>query len=93
MNKTIAEDWLFTITVTEARDCRMGFESGDTFTCDYACPAGFCPKTMAALHTLCEIARCGGDYCLRGSKRKNETDFVCADGCVRFHLKATHIPE
>lgn len=91
MKKTVVEDWTFDISVTAVRECRMGFEAGDTFTCGYACPAGFCPKSMAALHTLCEVARCGGDYRLRGGRAKHEIDFVCADGCVRFHLIARHL--
>ena len=91
MKKWIIEDWEFEITVTKASPCRMGFEVGDKFTCKYECPTGFCPKTMSNLHTLCEISRFGGDYILRGSKRKNEVDFSCADGCVEFHLVAKHI--
>lgn len=88
MKKWLTEDWEFTITVISAKPCRMGFEVGDTFTCKYECPAGFCPKSMQTLHTLCEIARCGGDYRLRGSRSSREIDFPCADGCIEFHLVA-----
>jgi len=93
MNKTIKEDWEFEIVVTKgfAEQCRMGFEIGDTFSCKYECPTGFCPKTMPTLHTLCEIARCGGDYRLRGSKISNEVGFSCADGCVEFHMIAKQL--
>ena len=93
MRKWLEEDWEFEITVVEgeAENCRMGLETGDRFVCGYECPAGFCPKTMALLHTYCEIARCGGDYRLRGSARKHEMDFACADNCVKFHLVARHI--
>ena len=93
MKKWIVEDWEFEITVTrgKAEHCRMGFEEGDKFICQYECPTEFCPKTMALLYTLCEIARCGGDYKLRGSKSSNEIDFFCADHCVGFHLIAKHI--
>ena len=68
MKKWLAEDWEFEITVIkgQAKACRMGLEAGDRFVCQYECPAGFCPKTMPVLHTLCEIMRCGGDYRLRG---------------------------
>ena len=93
MKKWIEEDWKFEITVTKgcAKHCRLGFEEGDVFTCEYAVPDGFCPKTMPVLHTLCEIVRCGGNYRLRGSEQDFEIDFPCADGPIEFHLKATHI--
>jgi uncharacterized repeat protein (TIGR04076 family) len=67
MKKTIIEDYEFTVTViavgreNNPEHCRMGFEVDDTFTCKYDCPAGFCPKTMFKLHTLCEAVRAGGD--------------------------------
>jgi uncharacterized repeat protein (TIGR04076 family) len=91
MHKTIAEDWEFVITVIDSKRCGMGFEKGDSFHCTYDCPTGFCPKTMANLHRLCDIARAGGDYKLLGGKSKNEIDFCCADGCVNFRLTAKHI--
>ena len=91
MKKTI-EDWGFEFTVTKMNyPCRMGFEIGDTFNCQYECPACFCPKTMPVLYTLCEIIRSGGDYKLRGSKLSHEIDFICADSCVEFHLVAKHL--
>ena len=93
MKKSFSEDWEFTITVKEAGLCRMGFEPGDRFFCRYECPAGFCPKTMALLHSLCETARAGGDYRLLGGNARDEMNFVCADGMVRFHLKARHLSE
>ena len=93
MKKWRKEDWEFEITVTKGQfdQCRMGFETGDRFMCTYACPDGFCPKTMPVLHTLCEIARCGGNYRLRGSDRDWEIDFPCADGAIEFHLTARHL--
>ena len=93
MKKWVTEDWAFEITVTrgKAAQCRMGFETGDKFRCNYECPTGFCPKTMPVLHTLCEIARCGGDYKLCGSKSSHEIDFSCADNCIRFHLAAKRL--
>ena len=91
MQKRIAEDWEFTITVTSAKPCRLGYEAGDHFVCQYGCPADFCPKTMHILYTLCEIQRCGGNYTLRGSSSPDEIDFPCADGCVLFHLVAKRI--
>ncbi|WMJ87425.1 TIGR04076 family protein [Anaerocolumna sp. MB42-C2] len=91
MNKTIVEDWEFIITVTSAKPCRMGYEVGDTFYCKYECPSGFCPKTMAVLHSYCEVARGGGDYQLLGGNAKNEINFGCADGTVQFNLVAKKI--
>jgi len=87
--KTIVEDYEFEIAVTKVNyPCRMGFEVGDKFYCQYECPTGFCPKTMPVLYVLCEIIRCGGDYKLRGSKQSDEIDFICADSCIEFHLIA-----
>ena len=93
MRRWIVEDWQFTITVKEgkAEDCRLGFETGDAFTCEYAVPTGFCPKTMPVLHTLCEIIRSGGDFTHRGSDKPYEIDFPCADGMVSFHLTAKKV--
>ena len=95
MKKWIVEDWEFTITVKKgkAEHCRLGFETGDIFTCQYEVPSGFCPKTMATLHTLCEIVRYGGNYKLRGSESEYEIDFPCADGCICFHLVAKKIEQ
>ena len=88
MKPTVAEDWEFSIEVLKAAPCRLGFERGDRFTCQYACPAGFCPKTMGNLHRLCDVARAGGDYRLLGGSAENVIDFCCADGCVHFRLRA-----
>jgi hypothetical protein len=46
---------------------------------------------MSTLHTLCDVARSGGDYILLGGKSKNEIDFSCADGVIKFKLVAKHI--
>lgn len=93
MRKWIVEDWQFTLTVTsgKAKDCRLGFETGDEFVCEYAVPTGFCPKTMPMLHTLCEIIRCGGDFTHCGSDKPCEINFACADGAVMFHLHARKV--
>jgi len=92
VKKTITEDWKFEITVTKVNyPCRMGFEVGDNFYCQYECPAGFCPKTMPVLYTLCEIIRSGGDYKLRGSKLSNKIGFICADSCIEFHMTAKQL--
>lgn len=91
MKRSIVEDWEFTITVIEQNPCRLGLESGDVFQCRYECPAGFCPKTMSVLHSLCEAARAGGDYRLLGGKSRHEIEFSCADGVIRFLLSAKHL--
>lgn len=95
MHKWIVENWQFTITVTDgqAKNCRLGFEKGDEFQCEYAVPSGFCPKTMPVLHTLCEIIRCGGDFTHRGSDKSYEIDFPCADSMITFHLTAKKVED
>jgi uncharacterized repeat protein (TIGR04076 family) len=94
MKKTIIEDYEFTVHVLSVgpdnnpEHCRMGFEAGDTFTCKYDCPYGFCPKTMFKLHTLCEAMRAGGDLRNLGGDDPMGIKFTCADGPVMFYLKA-----
>ena len=93
MQKWVTEDWGFELTVTEGKagHCRLGLEKGDKFIFSYECPAGMCPKTMAQVYTWCEVIRCGGDFTYRGLKEKYEMDIPCADGCIKFHLKAMPI--
>lgn len=91
MHKTVQEDWRFEVEVVEAGACRAGLEVGDRFTCQYECPAGFCPKTMGALHTLCEVVRGGGDYRLLGGAAADEIAFCCADGVIKFRLRARRV--
>ena len=94
MRPWLREDWEFTLTVLqgEARQCRIGLETGDEFTFHYALPAGICPKTVPHLHTLCEIIRCGGDFTHRGSPDMYRIDFPCADGVIRFRLEGRRLP-
>ena len=94
MEPGVEEDWKFQITVIqgEASRCRLGLETGDTFSCEYACPPGFCPKTMATLYTLCEIIRCGGNFKQKGSREEYTIDFPCADACIQFRLSAQRLP-
>ena len=87
MRPWIKEDWTFVLTVEKAGPCRLGLEAGDIFRFAYGCPGDFCPKTIAALHTLCEVARSGGDYTRLGSRSSDEIQFCCADGVVHFRLK------
>ena len=94
MKKTIVEDYEFTAKVlsvghdNKPERCRMGFEPGDTFTCKYDCPAGFCPKTMFKLHALCDAVRAGGDLRNLGGDDPMGISFTCADGPVMFYLTA-----
>lgn len=100
MKKWLAEDYAFTITVLSvgpnndpAGHCRMGFEVGDAFTCQYDVPTGFCPKTMPKLHTLCEVVRAKGDLRLLGGDDPMGIQFSCADGPVMFYLKGKKLAD
>ena len=90
MKKWIAEDWEFKLTVTEgtAENCRLGFETGDTFVFRYECPANFCPRAMIELYTWCEVIRCGGDFTKRGCEKPYEMDLQCPCRCITFRLTA-----
>ena len=90
MKQWLQEDWKFELEVVraEAKECRLGLETGDVFRCEYGCPEGFCMKTVPVLYTYCEIVRCGGDLRLRGSDDERQIEFPCADGPVVFRLKA-----
>ncbi len=95
MKKFIHEDRSFTITVldgkrnnTGAIDCRNGHEVGDTYRCEYGCPAGFCAKSMLKLFPLLEVIRSGGDLRHLGGSEADTIDFSCPDGVVLFRLKA-----
>lgn len=72
MNKCILEDWVFTVEVVDgnAKNCRLGLETGDTFCFEYETPQGFCPRALSEIFTWCEVIRCGGDFTYRGAKEK-----------------------
>lgn len=93
MKKHIAEDWAFEITVVDgtAENCRIGLETGDRFSFEYATPADFCPRAMADLYTWCEVIRCGGDFTARGSKEPYAMEIMCPCGCIRLRLTAKPI--
>jgi uncharacterized repeat protein (TIGR04076 family) len=92
MKKWYAEDWRFTIEVlqvgqaNEPKNCRLGFEVGDIFNCEYDCPAGFCPTTMIKLFTVLEVVRAGGDLRDLGGSAPAETNLICPDGVVTFNI-------
>ncbi len=93
MQKWCTENWQFELTAIEGKagHCRLGLEKGDKFVFSYECPAGMCPKTMIKVYTWCEVIRCGGDFTYRGEKEKYEMNIPCADGCIKFHLKARRL--
>ena len=93
MKKWIVEDWEFELVVTSgiARNCRLGFETGDKFVFQYECPTGICPRVMIELYTWCEVIRCNGDFIPRGCEKKYEMDISCPCQCIHFHLMAKPI--
>jgi uncharacterized repeat protein (TIGR04076 family) len=99
MTKWLKEDYAFKITVTSVKGngnpvghCRNGHEVGDTYTCEYGAPGGFCSKSMFRLFSLMEAVRAGGDLSklLMGAS-KNSGEFSCHDGVVNFRLEAIEI--
>ncbi len=90
------EDYSFKITVVSVgadgkpENCRNGHDVGDTYTCEYGCPDGFCSKSMAKLFLLMEAVRSGGDLSnLLVGATKHSGKFVCPDGVVTFKLEST----
>lgn len=94
MRCSYREDWRFTITVSsvghdnDPRRCRLGFEPDDTFTCNYATPAEFCPKMMTKLYSYLEAVRSGGDLRALGGDASDQISLICPDGVVTFRVKA-----
>jgi len=86
------EDWSFMIEVlrvgkeNRAEECRLGLEPGDTFTCTYETPAGYCPTSFIKIFPALEVVRCNGDVRNIGGNGPYETTFVCPDGVVLFKL-------
>ncbi len=60
MKRWYQEDWEFRIEVkavgkdNKPTNCRMGYEPGDSFTRQYGCPQGFCPKSMLKVFPIVE---------------------------------------
>ena len=95
MKKFAQEDVSFTIIVVDGKknpsgviDCRNGHEIGDSYTCEYGCPADFCQKSMLKAFPLMESVRAGGDLRNLGGEAKNKIRFCCPDGVVSFLLEA-----
>ena len=99
MKKWYSEDWRFTIEVLQvgkenrAEECRLGLERGDSFTCGYETPAGFCPTSFIKIFPSLEVLRCGGDLRNMGAPSPAEMTFLCPDGAVRFRLKGERVIE
>lgn len=95
MKKFMQENISFTIAVVDGKknpsgviDCRNGHEIGDSYTCEYGCPADFCQKSMLKAFPLMESVRAGGDLRNLGGESKNKIRFCCPDGVVTFLLEA-----
>lgn len=95
MKNWYKEEYSFKITVVsvgadkEPVNCRNGHEIGDTYTCEYGCPGGFCSKSMIKLFPLMEAVRSGGDLSnLLVGASKHSGEFICPDGVVTFGLEA-----
>jgi uncharacterized repeat protein (TIGR04076 family) len=95
MKNWYKEEYSFKITVVSVgvdgkpENCRNGHEVGDTYTCEYGCPSGFCSKSMAKLFPLMEAVRSGGDLSnLLAGATKHSGEFYCPDGVVVFKLEA-----
>ena len=94
MKNWYKEEYSFKITVVsvgangKAENCRNGHEIGDTYSCEYGCPGGFCSKSMAKLFPLMEAVRAGGDLSnLLAGATKYNGEFICPDGVVTFKLE------
>ncbi len=92
MKKWYHEDWQFRFEVKEVKggldNCRLGLEPGDSFTCSYGCPEGFCPKSMLVAYHLMEAVRSGGDLRKLGGPGERTFCFTCPDGVVRYRFSA-----
>ena len=95
MKRFIKEDFTFQITVIDGKknskgviDCRNGHEIGDTYCCQYGCPADFCQKSMLKAFPLMEAIRAGGDLRNLGGDSATSIRFCCPDGVVAFQMDA-----
>jgi uncharacterized repeat protein (TIGR04076 family) len=89
MKRTYKEPYQFIIQVTkvtddEPKNCRLGFESGDLFTCEYSVPNEFCPKAITSIYPYMEAIRAGGDLRELGGQDPSSKLILCPDGEVSF---------
>jgi len=99
MKKWYTEDWSFRIDVlrvgkeNKAEECRLGLEPGDTFTCAFETPTGFCPTSFIKIFPSMEAVRCGGNLQNLGAKCPSEMTFLCPDGAVLFRITGKRTTE
>jgi len=97
MKSWYQEDWEFRIEImavgtdNKPTNCRMGYEPGDAFTCQYGCPQDFCSKSMMKVFPILEAVRSEGDLRNLGGSGKHEMEIVCPDGIVKFRISARRI--
>jgi len=71
--------------------CRSGIRPGDAWRFEWNTPAGFCPKALLLVFPLMIACECAGDLRERGGKSRDEIEFDCPDGVVRFRLSARRL--
>ena len=98
MKKFIEETISFKITAVDGKtnskgvvDCRNGHEIGDSYSCEYGCPAEFCQKAMLKAFPIMEAARAGGDLRNLGGDSATSIRFCCPDGVVTFQLETEKV--
>ena len=97
MRRLYQEDCEFRIGVVavgkdnKPTNCRMGYEPGDSFTCQYGCPQDFCSKSMLKVFPILEAVRSEGDLRNLGGSGKHEMEIVCPDRVVEFRISAKHL--
>ena len=76
----------FTVEAVDdnAKHCRLGLETGDTFCFEYETPQSFCPPSLSEILTWCEVFRCGGYFTCRGAKEKYKMEISCPCHCLQF---------
>ena len=93
------KDWVepvaYTIEAVSCKSaCRSGIEPGDAWHFEWNTPGGFCPKALVLVFPLMVACECAGDLRERGGKSRNEIEFDCPDGVVRFKFSARRlVPE
>ena len=78
-------------TDNKPTNCRMGYEPGDSFTCQYGCPEDFCSKSIMKVFPIFEAVRSEGDLRNLGGSGKHKIDIVCPDGVVKFRISAKRV--
>ncbi len=63
--------WLARKIYSGVIDCRNGHEIGDSYICEYGCPADFCQKSMLKAFPLMKSVKAGRDLRNLGGEAKN----------------------